>query len=305
MPKNYDVIIVGCGVAGMSAALNLLRSGLSVLIIENDSIGGQIAKSPKVENYPSIKSISGVELSMNIYEQIDSLGCEFEFEEVISVTKEDLFKVTTDYQTYYSKSVIFATGVKHRILDKDNDLKYIGKGVSYCAICDGAFYENKDVIVIGDGNSAMQYALMLSNTSNKVYLCTLFDKFFGEKIYEKRLKETENIEIIHNVSFKSYIGDDQIEGAIFNAGEKELKISASAIFIAIGNIPNNDRFINLVNLDANGYIETDEKLMTKTPGVFAIGDCRSKDVRQVSTAISDGSICAFFCYDYINNKNED
>ena len=196
----------------MTAALYSLRAGKSVLILEKENFGGQIANSPRVENIPSIKEISGLDYSNNLFEQILNLGAEFELEEVIGIKKEnDIFTITTNYSEYASKAVIVATGVSHRHIDIDREEELFGKGLSYCAVCDGAFYKDGTVAVIGDGNTALQYSILLTNYCKKVYICTLFDKFFGDSILVKVLINKPNIEIIHNVSLKEFIGESQIE----------------------------------------------------------------------------------------------
>ena len=236
----------------MTAALYAKRSGKTVKIFEKESFGGQIASSPKVENFPSIKEISGLELSNNMFEQIMELGVEFECEDVLEITKEnDCFKVTTDYNTYLASSVIIAAGVKHRTLNLEHEEELIGKGVSYCAVCDGAFYKGKDVAVIGDANTALQYTLMLSDICNKVYLCMLFDKFFADQTLVDRLKEKENIIVTKEISLKEFLYHEELTGLRFENTQthQELSFSVDACFVAIGQVPNNDRFSNLVDLD--------------------------------------------------------
>lgn len=306
MAKNIiekDIIIIGSGVAGMTAALNLKRANLSVLILEKNTYGGQMAMSPKVENYPTVQSMSGMELSDLLFDQIASIGVEFELEEALSIDKQDdeSFIVTTDYNTYSAKSVIIANGVKHRKMNLEHEDELVGHGISYCAICDGAFYEGKDVAIIGDANTALQYALLLAKTSPKVYLCTLFDKFFSEKVYIDRIKNTNNIEVIHEVSLQKYLVDNnKLVGLEFKNTKTNntFKLDVPGVFIAIGQIPDNERFANVIDLK-NGYIVTDEKCETKTKGIFAIGDCRDKLVRQITTAASDGAIAAFYAQSYI------
>ncbi len=300
-----DVIIIGAGVAGMTAALNLKRANLDCLILEKSSYGGQVAFSPKVENFPGFKTISGMDLADNIFDQIMDIGVEFELEDVLSVTKEnDLFTVTTDYHTYDAKAVIVAAGVKHRKIRLEHEDNLVGKGLSYCAICDGAFFEGENVVVIGDGNTAMQYALMLANTSPKVTICTLFDRFFGEKIYEDRIRSKENIEVIHNVSLNKFIVDEEenLQGLRFTKDNNidGLTLETKGVFLAIGQIPNNSFIKDLVDLDKEGYIITDSHLETKTKGLFAIGDCRAKDVRQITTAISDAATASVFVQNHVD-----
>ena len=303
--KYYDILIIGAGAAGMSSALNSARGGKSVIILEKDSFGGQIAYSPKVENFPSIESISGMDFSTNLFNQILNWNVQFELENVLNVQKyKDLFITTTDYNKYVSKVVIIATGVVHRKLNLEHENELVGKGISYCAICDGAFYDNKDVAVIGDANTALQYALMLSNTSSTVYLCTLFDKFFGEKIYEERIKSKENIKVIQNISLQKYLYDDKLTGLVFKNTKtnEEITLKVDGVFIAIGLIPKNEIFKDLVDLDNNGYIITNDNMETKTPGIYAIGDCRVKKIRQLTTAVADGSIVSFNAINYIESK---
>ena len=302
MNNIYDIIIVGAGPAGMTAALYALRSDKKVLIIEKETCGGQIALAPKVENYMTRNSISGIELADKMFEQIMDLGVEFELENVEKIEKvEDLFHITTDYNKYLAKSVILAMGVKQRKIGVLNEDKWIGSGISYCVACDGAFYKGKDIAVIGDGNSALQYALELSSYCPKVYVCTLFDKFFGDKVLVDRLLNKDNIEVIHNVSLKQIIGDDTFEGMVFEdtKTKEEVKVTSSGVFIDIGHIPSNDIVKNLVDIDKAGYIISNEDCTTKTPGLFVAGDCRTKIIRQVSTAVADGSVAALQAVKYL------
>lgn len=300
--KNYDVIIIGGGPAGMTSALYSLRAGRTVLILEKENFGGQIANSPRVENFPSIKEISGLDLSNNLFEQILELGAEFELEEVIELTKEnDIFTVKTNYNSYTSKVVIIATGVSHRKMGIAREDELAGKGVSYCAVCDGAFFKDKEVAVIGDANTAIQYSILLTNYCKKVYICTLFDKFFGDRIIVDTLKKKQNIEIIHNISLIELLGEKELNGLVFeNTITKEkLQINVDAAFIAIGQIPHNNIFTNLVDLE-KGYIITNERKETKTEGLYAIGDCTKKEIRQLTTATSDGSIAAINASRYLD-----
>ena len=297
----FDVIVVGGGPAGMTAALNCLRGGKKVLIIERENFGGQIASSPRVENFPTIQSISGLELTNKILEQIMALGVDFEMENVLSIEKKDnIFFVKTDYQVHEAQSVIIATGVKHRHLNVEGE--HTLKGVSYCAVCDGAFYQGQDVVVIGDANTALQYTLLLSNYVKKVYLCTLFDRFFSDYVLCERVKEKDNIEIIHNLNCIKIAGKEKVEKVVFNntIDNSTVEIPCAAVFIAIGQIPDNEYLLPLVELN-KGYIVVDQKMETKTKGLFAIGDCIDKTVRQVGTAIGDGTTVAFHVLNYLQN----
>lgn len=298
-----DIIVIGGGAAGMTAALYAKRSGKSVKIFEKESFGGQIANSPKVENFPSIKEISGLELSNNMFEQIIDLGVEFECEDVLEVKKEnDCFIVTTDYNTYLAKAVIIAAGVKHRTMGVEREEELVGKGVSYCAVCDGAFYKGKDVAVIGDANTALQYTLMLSDICNKVYLCMLFDKFFADQTLVNRLNDRNNIIVTKEILLKEFLGKDELTGLKFEHTKtnEPFSINCEAVFIAIGQVPNNERYSNLVDIDERGYI-TSTDTTTKTPGLYVAGDCRTKNVRQLTTAVGDGAIAAMNAVNYINN----
>lgn len=299
---EYDVIIVGGGPSGMTAALYALRFDKKVLILEKEAFGGQIATSPRVENYPSIKAITGLELSNNMFDQILDLGASFELEDVVSIYKsDDIFEVKTNYNLYLGKVVIIANGVHHRKLNVPNEEKLIGKGVYYCAVCDGPFYKGQETCVIGDANSALQYALMLSSYCPKVNLLTLFDKLFAEKYLIDKIKAKDNIVVRHNLNLKQFKGEDHLEQLIFeDTKTKEIiTYNTNNVFVAIGQIPDNDRFKNVVDIE-NGYIVTDENMETKTKGLFAIGDTRKKEVRQVATAINDGAIAATKALKYLD-----
>jgi len=301
----YDIIVVGCGVAGMTAALYARRNGMTVLVIEQETIGGQISKSPKVENFPTIDSISGMDLAEKLFDQITDRGAEFELDTVTKIEKEgDIFKVVTEYNEYEAKSVIIANGVKHRTLGLENEEKFVGHGISYCALCDGSFYEGKEVCLIGDANTALQYALLLSNTSTKVKIFTLFDRFFADKVLVDAIKSRENISYVHNYETISFNGGDELESITFkikDTGEL-VTVETTGVFVAIGQVPDNQKFFNLVDIDKLGYIISDETCSTKTEGLYVAGDCRTKAIRQLSTAVGDGAIAATAACNYINRK---
>jgi len=297
----YDCIVVGGGPAGMTAALYLLRSGKTVLILEKEAFGGQAAKSPRLENFPSIKSIAGLEFCDQLFEQITELGAEFEVEDAMKIEKkDDVFFVTTDYNQYEAKSVILATGCHHRKLGLEREDELVGHGISYCAVCDGAYFNGKDVLLIGDANTALQYAILLAQTSPKVTVATLFDGFFADPILVERLKALPNIEIFHNLEAVKFLGNPDLTAVEFiHTKTKESKtIPCAGCFIAIGQIPDNERFANLVELQ-KGFIVTDEDMATKTPGLFACGDCRVKKIRQVVTATNDGAIAGLSAFSYL------
>ena len=291
----YDIIVVGGGAAGMTACLYALRNGKTVLLLESESLGGQIATSPRLENYPSIKEISGEQFADNLFEQITALGADFEIEKVIGIEKAGgVFTVKTEYKEYQAKSVIIAAGVKHKHLrTKSERDDLVGKGVYYCAICDGAFYKGKEVMVIGDANTALQYALLLSSYCKKVYLYTLFDKLFGDKSLQKAALAKENVEWVKEVAVTDFIGDTELKAVEYKDKDGNIRNhEIPAVFVAIGQIPDNKAFANLVDLDKEGYIIADETCKTKTEGLFVAGDCRTKAVRQVVTAVADGGLAA-------------
>ena len=292
----YDLIVIGAGAAGMTSALYALRNSKTVLVLESESLGGQIANSPRLENYPSIKEISGEQFADNLFEQITAHGAELEIEKVVGIEKlgEGNFKVKTEYNEYFSKSVVIASGVKHKHLRTKSDREnLVGRGVYYCAICDGAFYKGQEVIVIGDANTALQYSLLLSSYCKKVYIYTLFDKFFGDKAHVKALMAKDNIEWRPNTSVIDFIGEDELKAIEYKDADGNIKThEIPAVFVAIGQVPDNKAFENVVDLDNMGYIIADETCKTKTEGVYVAGDCRTKTVRQVATAISDGAVAA-------------
>ncbi|MBE5737793.1 MAG: FAD-binding protein [Clostridiales bacterium] len=292
----YDLIVIGAGAAGMTSALYALRNSKKVLVLESESLGGQIATSPRLENFPSIKAISGEQFADNLFEQITALGCEVEIEKAVGIEKlaDKTFVIKTEFNEYKAKSVIIASGVKHKHLrTKSNRDDLVGKGVYYCAICDGAFYKGREVVVIGDANTALQYSLLLSSYCKKVYVYTLFDKFFGDSMLIKALRSKENIEVRPNTSVIDFIGEDELKAIEYKDKDGNIIThEIPAVFVAIGQIPDNKAFANLVDLDENGYIISDESCKTKTEGLFVAGDCRTKAIRQVATAVADGAIAS-------------
>ena len=297
----YDIIVVGGGVSGMTSALYALRNGKKVLLIEGSTIGGQIAQSPKVENYPTHMTISGAKLSEDLFEQITNLGVDFEFDNIEFIDKSDTFHLKGEFGEYEGKSVIIANGVKHRKLRLPNEEDLIGHGVYYCALCDGPFYTGKEVTLIGDGNTALQYALLLSDICSKVNLVIMFDKFFGDENLVKAVENRSNIAITRNAKTIELIGDTELKGIRFEKSNGEtFVIENTPLFVAIGQIPDNKKFENLADLTKDGYFDSDETTTTKTPGLFVAGDTRKKSVRQVTTAISDGAVAATSACNYLN-----
>ncbi len=305
-----DVIIIGAGMAGMTAALNCLRNGKSVRIFESEAVGGQIANSPKVENFPTIKEISGLELADKAFEQISEKGVEIEYDKVTSVIKEgDEFIVKTDYDEFKAHAVIGAVGVKHKHIGVRGEKELLGRGVYYCALCDGHFYKDREVALIGDGNTAMQYALLLCNICSKVYVLTWSDKFFGDKELENRLRSRENAVIMPFTSVTGFIGEDSLESVEYKLlkTEEVKRLNVPAVFVAIGQVPDNSLFAGLATLDKSGYFcndgdFSDAGVFTKTDGLFVAGDCRAKGMRQLTTAMSDGALAAFFACNYLDKK---
>lgn len=299
----HDIIVIGGGPAGMTAALYALRNNKSVLILEKEAFGGQIATSPRLENYPTIESISGSEWADRLFEQITNLGAEFELEDVESIEKIDnIFHVKTNYGEHEALAVIIANGVKPRKMGLPNEDDLVGKGVSYCAVCDGPFYKRKEIYLIGDANTALQYALLLSGYCPKVHMLTLFDKLFGDQILIDRVLQTENIDIRHNLLLKKLVEKDgelvaiELEDTI---SKEKVKFETNNCFIAIGQVPQNEFLEGLIKLN-KGFIETDEAMRTSIPGLFAAGDTRVKENKQVITACNDGAIAAMSAVKYIN-----
>lgn len=298
----YDIGIIGGGTAGMTAAVYGQRAGKKTLIIEGGAFGGQITSSPNVENYPGIASVSGSEFSMNLLDQATKLGSDTVTEQVTGIRDEGSQKViVTGSNEYPCKSVILATGVTHRHLGAPGEGRLAGAGVSYCATCDGMFFRGRDVAVIGGGSTALQDAEFLSNYCKKVYLIHRRDEFRGEDNIVKRLREKENVEFILSATVKEIAGEDAVEKLILNhkkTGE-ESELPVAGVFVAVGQIPKNEVFADVVKLDAGGFILASEDCLTSHPGIFAAGDCRTKEVRQLTTAAADGAVAALAACKYI------
>ena len=298
-----DVIVVGGGPAGMGVALNLLRAGRDVLILECNAFGGQMATSPRLENIPGTISISGLEFSDKLFEQITELGAQFELETVTGIEKkEKSFIVKTDWNTYECNAVVLANGCDHRKmgLPKEDDL--VGHGVSYCAVCDGAFYVGHEACIIGDANTALQYALMLGNYCPKVHIFALFNRLFADQILIDRVRNDAKYDVTYNVALQEFIGEDELKGLRFKntQTEEEFTIETNNVFIAIGQIPHNEPFKDLLELE-KGFVVTNELMETSVPGIFAVGDTRKKTVRQVITALGDASVAAVMVDRYLRN----
>lgn len=287
----YDIIIVGAGPAGLTAALYALRANKKVLVLEAKSYGGQIINANKIENYPGLPNVSGFDYATALYNQVKDFGGEIKFETVVRVEEDK--KVITNKDKYQAKAVILAIGVENRKLGIDREIEMVGKGISYCATCDGNFYKGKDVAVIGGGNTALEDALYLSDIASHVYLIHRRNELRGEKMYQTMLKDKENIELILDANVTKILGEDVVSGieVTFNSGKKK-EIAVSGIFIAVGQEPNNEVFKNVATLNKNGYIESDDGVHTNVEGIYVAGDARVKDLRQLTTAVADGSIAA-------------
>ena len=299
----YDIIIIGGGPAGLTAALYALRAGKSVLVIEKSTFGGQITWSPKVENFPTIPSVSGAELGDRLTSQVLEQGAEIELDEVVSVELDgDIKRVKTDFGgTFEAKALIIAAGARPRTLGVPGEDALMGAGVCFCAVCDGAFYKDRPVAVNGGGNSALQDAMLLSDTCSKVYLIHRRDTFRGEARLVEALRARENVEFVLNSSVTALIGQDELSGIIVTDDKgTSREISVDGLFVAIGHAPDNGVFSELIDLDKGGYADSDESCTTKTPGVFVAGDCRKKSVRQLTTAAADGSCAALAACRYVD-----
>lgn len=301
----YDIVIVGAGPAGLTAAIYARRADKSVIVLEKGTFGGQITFSPKIENYPGFESVSGNELAEKLMEQALSLGAEIEMCNVTSIEKDgNIFNIATDDANYVSSSVIIATGSHHRCLGLDNEENFIGNGISFCAVCDGAFYQNKTVAVIGGGNSALVEAVMLSDIVSKLYIVQNLDFLTGEEKLANILRAKENVEIIYGSTVEAYLGIDEFCGIIIKdekTGDKT-RLDLDGLFLAIGQVPENDMFKNIVEIDNRGYIISDENCLTRTDGVFVAGDCRTKNIRQISTACADGAVASLAACRYIDDN---
>lgn len=284
----YDIIIVGAGPAGLTAAIYGVRANKKVLVLESKSYGGQIVNAYRIDNYPGMPHISGFEYATALYNQVQELGAEIKFETVIKIDKDK--NVETTKNKYQAKAIILATGSENKTLNIENENKYIGKGISYCATCDGNFYRNKVVAVVGGGNTALEDALYLSNLAEKVYLIHRRDTFRGEEMAVDELRSKENVELVLNSNVVKLNGDSLIESIDVEDSEKNIRnIELNGLFIAVGRAPKNDIFSEVVKLDEKGYFESSDGIHTNVKGIYVAGDARKKELRQLATAIGDGA----------------
>ncbi len=297
----YDIIIVGAGPAGMTAALYAGRAGRSVLLLEKETVGGQITYSPCVENYPFVKKISGMELADNLFEQINELGAQIEFETVTSIENDgEIKRVICEGAVYEARAVIIASGAKHKKLGLEREDELIGSGVSYCAVCDGAFFKDKTTAVVGGGNTALQDALYLADICKKVYLIHRRDSFRGDLELVNKLKKLTNVEIITPAKITALLGDNVLSGIELDNGRR---ILLDGLFVAVGQAPKNEPFSSVIDLDEFGYADSAEDCVTRTEGIFVAGDCRQKTVRQLATAVADGASAATHACEYLDKMS--
>lgn len=305
----YDIIIVGAGTAGLTAAIYGRRAGKSVVVYESETYGGQIINTPEIENYPGIKNVSGYKFATDLYEQVIALGTDFVYDKIVKIegSFEEGFTLTTEFgKTCEGKTIILACGAKNRHLGLPMEEKLLGRGISYCATCDGAFFKGKNVAVNGGGNTALEDAIYLSGLCSKVYLIHRRDAFRGESALVDIVRQTTNIELVLNSTVSELKGEKKLEAITvkdtLTSGERD--ISIDALFVAIGQVPSNDPFAELVELDPGGYIVAGEDCKTNVKGIFAAGDGRTKTLRQLTTAASDGAIAAVACCDLILHENQ-
>lgn len=300
----YDIIIVGAGPAGLTAAIYARRASKKVLVLEAKSYGGQIINTLDIENYPVEPHISGFDFATRLYNQAKELEAEIKFEKVVDIKDNDTNKeVITNKSTYKTKTIILATGVENRKLGIENEDSLVGKGVSYCATCDGAFYKGKDVAVQGGGNTALEDALYLSDIAKTVYLIHRRNEFRGDTSIIDKLKKKDNVKFIYNSIVTKLNAKEKLESIeITDNNKKTSTIFVSGLFIAIGRVPENQNFSKIINLDESGYVIAKEDCNTNVAGIYVAGDNRVKEVRQLVTAVSDGAVAVKEAIKYINNN---
>jgi len=300
-----DIVIIGAGPAGMSAGIYARRAGMSTVIFEGNMYGGQIVNTPEVENYPAIQKISGFDFATNLYNQVTELGAEVRMEPIVSLegSADTGFTVRSEYSSETAKAVILATGARNRSIGIDGEDRLLGRGVSYCATCDGAFFKGRQVAVFGGGNTAVEDALYLANLASKVYLIHRRNQFRAEAALVEQAKANSNIEIVTPCIVTGLKGEDKLTAIeVTDVADGKMKmIDVDALFIAIGQIPAAAPFANIVELD-NGYVVAGEDCKTSAPGIFVAGDGRTKTVRQLTTAASDGAVAAIAACDFIRSR---
>ena len=302
----HDIVIIGAGPAGLTAAIYALRANKSVLVLEKESFGGQITYSPKVENYPGFNEISGAELGEKLVEQALNLGAEIELDTVIGIKNPGAYKIVQcEHGEYQAKAVIIASGSRHRQLGLAREDEFTGNGVSYCALCDGAFYKDREIAVIGGGNTALQDAVLMADQCAKVTIIQNLAFCTGEQKLIEILKSKKNVSFIYNTVVEELEGEDQLSSIMLRDLErdKSYRFKVDGIFVAIGQQPDNKAFESVCKLDEQGFIIADESTFTSTPGIYAAGDCRTKKVRQVVTAAGDGAVAAMNACRFAENAD--
>lgn len=297
----YDIIVIGGGPAGLCAAIYARRANKTVAVLEKATFGGQITFSPKVENIPGFACVTGNEFAEKLVEQALEQGVSFEFCEALEIKDGDVKTVVTDSGDFEAKAVIIATGARHRHLGLENEDRFIGDGISFCAVCDGAFFRDKTVAVIGGGNSALQEALQLSELAEKVYVVQNLDFLTGEAALCAQVEQKENVEVILGTVVEKISGEDVFEGVMLKNSEKSYPLKLDGMFLAIGLVPQNEAFSNVLTLNQGGYADYTESCVTENKGIFVAGDCRKKDIRQVTTAVSDGAVAALAACRYLDS----
>lgn len=299
----FDTIIIGSGPAGMSAAIYLRRANKKVLLIEKEAPGGQMIRTDVIENYPGFKTIGGADLAYQMYDQVEALGAEFAYEEVIGLEKNDYFTVITNESKYETRTVLYATGNTNKLLGIPGERKLRGKGISFCAVCDGGLYKNKDVVVIGNGKAAFEESLYLAGICNNVKIIFNEEINIDEELLEL-VKKTPNIEILGNTKVIDFIGSSYLEQIkVLNTLTNKTDIhNISAAFLYLGFVPSSSSAQNLNILDSEGYIAANQDLETNVPGIYAAGDCVKKSLKQIATAVSDGAIAATSIIKYLHKN---
>ncbi len=305
-----DIIIIGAGTAGLTAAIYAKRAGMEAVVFESDSYGGQIINTPEIENYPGIKNVSGFEFATSLYEQAVSLGARVEFDKIVSIegTYETGFTVKGEYGTTETgKCIIIAAGARNRHMGIAGEEKFEGRGISYCATCDGSFFKGKTTAVVGGGNTALEDAVYLSDLCEKVYIIHRRDEYRADAAQVELLRSRDNIEEVLSYVVKDLKGEDRLEGLVLESRKDGSlrEIGVDGVFVAIGQIPSSDLYKGLVDMDESGYIVAGEDCHTGTAGIFAAGDIRTKKVRQLTTAASDGAVAALAACDLIRSSKKD
>lgn len=296
-----DILVIGAGPAGLTAALYARRGEKEVTVVEKGAFGGQMTFSPRIENYPGFESVSGTELADAMVGQVLAQGASLEPDEIKSIEKIDGgFRAVGEFGSYEAKTVIIAAGAKHRQLGVEGENRFTGEGISYCAVCDGAFYKGKRVAVIGGGNSALQEAVLLSEGCERVTLVQNLDYFTGEQKLVDTLKTKPNVDFITGTVVTEFLGETDLTGIRISGKDGERVLEVDGVFVAIGLVPQNGFASGLVSLDNWGYVPSGENTLTDCEGVFVAGDCRSKGIRQIATAVADGATAALAAIRYID-----